>query len=65
MLTEQIQIFESLLVDKTGREIAYRRMHSINKLIREIDSFVKLSSERSIRDVVMDYSDQLGKLSYG
>lgn len=61
MLLEQVQMFESLFKDKTGREIAYKRMHSINQLFREIDAFVKESNKQSIRDIAISEPELLGE----
>jgi hypothetical protein len=41
MLLEQIQMFDVLLKDRHGMEIAYRRMHHISDLIKEIEAFTK------------------------
>ena len=61
VLMEQIQMFEMLLGDKTGQEIAYKRMHSINQLTREIDQFIALHKKQSIKDMVIDEYLQICK----
>lgn len=38
-LLNQIHMFEELLSDREGMEIAYRRMHHINHLVIEIEEF--------------------------
>jgi Holliday junction resolvasome RuvABC ATP-dependent DNA helicase subunit len=61
VLLEQMQMFEMLLDDKAGREIAYKRMHTINQLLREIDKFTKFHKNQSIRDIVVDQYQHLSK----
>lgn len=66
MLLEQIQMFEALLNDKTGREIAYRRMHHINSLLKEIENFTQSKNYNKIQDVIIDMPYQMihGKYYY-
>lgn len=54
MLLEQIQMFEALFADRTGMQIAYRRMHHINSLVREIESFTETKYNKRLVDVVCD-----------
>ena len=61
LLLDQIQMFENLLNDKTGLEIAYRRMHKVNQLIRDIDSFISQITKNNIQNVVLKTLDEAGK----
>ena len=63
LLLDQIQMFENLLNDKTGLEIAYRRMHKVNQLIRDIDSFISQITKNNIQNVVLKTLDEAGKYS--
>lgn len=39
-------MFESLLNDKVGRELAYKRMHQIHSLIKDIKNYAKNKYEK-------------------
>lgn len=66
MLLEQIQMFDVLLKDRHGMEIAYRRMHHISDLIKEIDAFTKTKYNNRLKDVIAEIplSKEIGMFTW-
>ena len=54
LLLEQIQMFEGLLENKSGKEVAYRRVHYINNLIRDIEDYTKTPYNKDFDRVIID-----------
>ena len=59
MLLEQIQMFEVLFKDRHGMEIAYRRMHHINDLVKEIEIFSQTKYNKCLKEVIIELPQQL------
>jgi len=60
-LLEQIDLYETLFEDRQGMEVAYRRMHHINKLVREIERFSETKYNKRLKDVIAEIPDQIAK----
>lgn len=54
LLLEQIQMFEGLLEDKSGKEVAYRRVHYINNLIRDIEDYTKTPYNKDFDQIIVE-----------
>jgi hypothetical protein len=54
MLLEQIQMFDVLMKDRHGMEIAYRRMHHISDLIKEIEAFTRTKYNSRLKEVLIE-----------
>jgi hypothetical protein len=53
LLLQQIQMFEGLLEDKSGREVAYRRIHYINNLIRDIQDYTQTPYNKDFDKIII------------
>lgn len=52
-------MFDSLFDDKQGKEIAYRRMHQINSLVRDIEAFTETRYNRRLKEVICELPQEL------
>lgn len=59
LLLQQIQMFEKLLKDSNGREVAYRRVHYINRLIRDIEEYSRTAYNQHFKDIIIDLPSQV------
>ncbi|CAI2359526.1 unnamed protein product [Moneuplotes crassus] len=58
-LLDQISDYEALLQDRQGLEMAYRRMHEINHLVKDIETFCASKYNRKLRDIIIDLPSEI------
>lgn len=58
-LMNQINSYEGLFEDRQGLEVAYRRMHEINHLIKDIEKFWDSQYNMNLKKVICTLPDEI------